>query len=276
MCMNVRNTKMKSKLHAARRGAVTLAAASLLGGCAMKGDVRDLQTEIRMLAARQDSLLAQLQAETQSTQDTLRTQTDQLFEFRGDINQSLRQIAQSLTRLEALAGENQRSITGIRDQLANMRRAPVVQPPLVVGDSTGGVRSGGESLVPGGGGNPDLAWRAATDQYDRGSINTARVAFQDFLQAHPGHENAPQAHFYLADILEQQDRPEEALAAFQRIPEQYPIYARMPEVLYRVANLQHALDDDEAAKATLERLINTYPNESTMVMLARGMLEEIG
>jgi len=251
---------------------VTAAVALMSGGCAMKGDIRLLQEELRAVSMRQDSLLVELRAETQSTQDTLRTQGDQMFDLRGDLNRQLQQINQSLVRLEALAGENQRGLTAVRDQLANIRRMPTggSQTTSTLSDSTGG----GESLI-GGAGNPDELWGVAQAQYQRQSLNSASAAFQQFIDEHPGDERVPMAHFLLADILEQQDRPEDALAAFQEIQQLFPSHDRVPEALYRIAELQIELDDTDEAKLTLERIVNTYPG-STMAMLARDMLDEIG
>ena len=255
----------------AARVLVTLAVALMSGGCAMKGDIRLLQEELRAVSMRQDSLLAQLRVETQSTQDTLRTQGDQMFDLRGDLNRQLQQINQSLVRLEALAGENQRGMMAVRDQLANVRRMPTGGAPTTsaVSDS-----AGGESLI-GGAGNPDELWSVAQAQYQRQSLNSASAAFQQFIDEHPSDERVPMAHFLLADILEQQDRPEDALAAFEEIQQLFPSHDRVPEALYRIAELQIELDDTDAAKLTLERIVNTYPG-STMAMLARDMLDEIG
>ena len=83
----------------------TLAVAVTFSGCAMKGDIRLLQEELRAIAARQDSLVAELRIEAQETQDTLRTQGDQMFDLRGDLNRQLQQINQSLVRIEAIAGQ---------------------------------------------------------------------------------------------------------------------------------------------------------------------------
>ena len=43
---------------------LAIAAPAVFGGCAMKGDIRTLQEEIRAIAARQDSLVAELRRET--------------------------------------------------------------------------------------------------------------------------------------------------------------------------------------------------------------------
>lgn len=253
----------------------TLAVAVTSSGCAMKGDIRQIQEDMRAMAIRQDSLLAELRAETLQTQDTLRTQTDQIFDFRGDIARRLQQIDQRLARIEALAGENQRSMASIRDQLANLRRSPIAAGPTTpVTGPTGGTTGGGESLV-GGAGDPDDLWTVAQEGMSRGSLTSAARAFEEFLEQHPGDERAPDAHFFLADILEQQDRPEDALAAFQEVQALYPTAARVPDALYRIALLQEQTGDLDAARATLERIMNTYPDE-LVAMLARDKLAEIG
>lgn len=240
----------------------------------MKADVRDLQSEIRTLAARQDSLLTELRAAMVSAQDTIRTQSDQMFDFRGDLNRQLREMNQSLRTLEALAGENQRAIAALRDQVANTRGGAGGAPPVTLRDSLA-ARPGGEQVVPGAAGDPASLLATGVDLMDRGSLNPAARAFQEFLQQHPNHEQAVDAHFYLADILSQQDRPEEALAAFQQIQTLFPTAPKVPEAMYRIARLQLEMGNVEEAKATLQRIVNTYPN-STMAMLARETLEEIG
>jgi outer membrane murein-binding lipoprotein Lpp len=81
----------------ARGAIVVVAAALVLGGCATKSDIRELQTEVReelrAQAVRQDSLMMLLTRATASTQDTLRTQGDQLVDFRGDITRLLQSVS---------------------------------------------------------------------------------------------------------------------------------------------------------------------------------------
>lgn len=254
---------------------LALAVAFVSAGCAMKGDIRTLQEELRTITARQDSLLRQLRAETLQTQDTLRTQTDQMFDFRGDIARRLQQIEQSLTRLEAIAGENQRGMAAVRDQLANLRRTPGgAMPTGGRSDTTMVVRGESESLV-GGAGNADELYAAAQTQLDRGSLSSASRAFQQFIEEHPNDPRVPDAHFFLADILAQQNRPEEALAAFQEIQQLFPTASRVPDALYRIALLHEEMGNIEEAKAVLERIMNTYP-DAVVSMLARERLREIG
>lgn len=258
------------------------AAALALAGCATKGDIRALQTELmaelQSLAARQDSLLAELRMEALSTQDTLRTQSDQIFDFRGEITRQLQAIAQAQLRLEAIAGENQRGIASVRDQLANIRRlpgGPVQQPQQPQPADSAQSLPANPEAVPGTGGNAEQLWGVAREQHQRGSYSTAQRAYEQFLEEYPSHALAPDARFYRADILTQQDRPEDALEAFQEIQTLYPTAARVPDALYRAAILQREMGDTDAAKATLQRIIATYP-DAAIAMLARDLLAEIG
>jgi len=276
MCMMRRNARIP-----AARAFGVVAAAVFLGGCATKSDIRSLQIELRdelrAQAARQDSLLALLRRETASTQDTLlRTQSDQLFDFRGDITRVLQALQQGQARLEAMVGENQRGIAAMRSQGGVAGRATGAAP-LVDTAPTGPVtgRAGGNEAVAGvGGGNADQLYNIARDQDQRGSMAAAQQAYEQFLADYPNDARAPDAYWFLGDLLERQNRPDDALEKFQEIPARWPTAARVPATLFRIARIQVDLGDRDDARATLERLVNTYP-DSDMAPLAREMLEDL-
>jgi tol-pal system protein YbgF len=251
---------------------------ALLSGCATKGDIRALQTEVReelrAQAARQDSLMTLLRRESMSTQDTLRTQADQLVDFRGDITRLLQQLTQGQARLEALVGENQRQTAAIRNQLAGGGVAVAGAAAAGAAAGVGAAGPGNETLVGVGGGNADQLYGVARDQHQRGSLSAAQQAYEQFLEDYPNDPRAADAHFYLADILEQQNRPDDALEAFREIPTLYPTASRVPDALFRMARLQLDMGDSDDARATLERIVNTYP-DSAVAFLARDMLEDL-
>ena len=124
--------------------AAALAAALLVSaGCATKGDLRDVSFEMQRLAARQDSLLAVLERQSALTQDTLRRQNNQLFEIRGDVSRQLQQILDELATLRELAGQNQRTIAGLRDQVERLGRGGMASGPADPNESIVGGGPGG-------------------------------------------------------------------------------------------------------------------------------------
>lgn len=273
--------RRNARLPAARAlGAV--AAVVVLGGCATKSDMRALQTELRdelrAQAARQDSLLALLRRETASTQDTLiRTQSDQLFDFRGDITRVLQALQQGQARLEAMVGENQRGIAALRSVGVVAGRPTGAAPPVEPGAATGAGAGGAprnETVAGVGGGNADQLYNIARDQDQRGSLAAAQQAYEQFLADYPNDARAPDAYWFLGDLLERQNRPDDALDKFQEIPTRWPTAARVPATLFRIARIQLGLGDRDDARATLERLVNTYP-DSEMASFAREMLEDL-
>lgn len=250
------------------------AAALSVSSCATKRDVRDLQSEIAArldrLAASQDSLRAIIVEQSVQTQDTLRNTSRELVDIRGDVLNQLNRIANQLDQIEELSGQNSLSISSIRDQ---MQQSRTPMSSSVVGGTTAGADASG--VMSEGTGAADAMYNAAIRQYNRGSLTAARAAFQQFLTAHPSSDLAPQAHYYLADVLVQQEDLEGAIDEFSRVFELFPSSSSVPDALYRVGLLHSELGNDAEARAFFERVVNTYP-DARVAEFARARLGEIG
>jgi tol-pal system protein YbgF len=245
---------------------------SVLSGCATKADLRDVQTELRALSAQQREALDELASLNLAVQDTLRGQSDALFESRGETIRRLREMEQELLTIQELMRLNLQGLATVRDLLEG--RGPGASG-LTRTDTEPGQRMDMELVptAPGGGGAVEM-YNAAVTQFNLGSTNTARRAFQQFLQQYPNDALAPDAHYYLADIMVQENRLDEAIGAFLRIPELFPTARKVPEALYRVGILYIELNQRADARAYLERVVTSYP-ESGAAVLARERLAEI-
>ncbi len=245
----------------------------ILSGCATKGDIRNIQDEVRALAAQQRQTFEELTGANLAVQDTLGRQSDAIFESRGDTNRRLALIEQELITIQELLRMNQQSIMALRD-LMESGGARGVSPMAT--DQTPG-RNRDVSYVPGGdraGGAADM-FNTARTQFQRGQLGTARMAFQNFLRSYPTDALVPDAHYFLADILVQEEKPEEAVQAFLEIPTLFPTSAKASEAYYRVGVIYISLDDMDDARAYLERVVNTYPG-SESAAAAQDRLDEIG
>lgn len=243
-----------------------------LSGCATKADLRNVQTELQALSAQQREALNELASLNLAVQDTLRGQSDALFESRGETIRRLREMEQELLTIQELLRLNQQSLATIRDIVEG--RGPSATN-LTRTDTEPGQRMDTELLptASGSGGAVEM-YNVAVTQFNLGSTNTARRAFQQFLQTYPNDALAPDAHYYLADILVQENRLDEAVRAFLRIPELFPTAGKVPEALYRVGVLYIELNQRADARAYLERVVNSYP-DSGAAILARERLAEI-
>lgn len=272
-----RNDRLKAGGTPRRRGGrVILMAlgAMVLAGCATKRDIRDLQVEMREIAQRQEQLLTQLDRLHRATQDSLRYQSEALFQIRGDFSRRFLDVQDQLVTLQELTGQSQRNLASLRDQIESQRRT-VVQDPFIPGgeDREEGDFIQGAQAATGSGDATEL-YNAAVTAFNRGTLMTARRAFDQFLVNHPTHALAPDAQYYLADILTQEGELDQALAAFLRIQELHPTAPRVPDALYRAGILYLELGDEALGRELLERVVNSYP-EVAVAANARSRLESL-
>jgi tol-pal system protein YbgF len=238
-----------------------------LTGCATKRDIRDLREEIQALSLQQQEALEGLAGLNLAVQDTLRGQSDALFETRGETIRRLREIEDQLITLMELTGQNQRSLAALRDLVE--ARGGTYAPSQ---DAPGSPAEGQGLADPES--DAEQTYSVAVTQFNRGAFNTARRAFQQFLQEYPNHVLASDAHFYLADILVQENALGEAIEAFSQIPEFYPTARKVPDSLYRIGVLYIELENLDEARRYLERVVVNYP-DSGAAILARDRLAEI-
>ena len=258
-----------------RGGGVFLVTTTLLlsAGCAMKGDVRRLQDEVAGQAARQEAQLRELSADIEALQDSLEVQSaianEMVVDTRGGIARELRDIRTQLSQLTQLTGQIQRSVVLMSQRLQAEGAGVTISPRRADPDSL--------RALLGRGGDPaaaDETYEAAVTQFNRGSLNTARMAFSRFLGDYPDHRLAPSAQFNLGDILFQENRLDEAIEEFLRVGELYPTADQVPVALYRIGRIYVLQEDVETARTFLERVVNSYP-DSGVADLARDLLEDI-
>ena len=258
-----------------RGGGVFLVAATLLfaSGCATKGDIRDLQDEVAGQAVLQQTRLRELSTDIRALQDSLQAQSaiqsEIVVDTQGGIARELRDMQTQLSQLFQLTGQIQRSVASILERLQAESGRVTVSPRRADPDSLG-------ALIGRGGGNPAAAdmWDQAVRQFNSGEYNTARMVFSRLLAEYPGDALASRAQFYLGQILEEENRLDEAIEAFLRVGQLHPLSDENPVALYRIALIYVRQEDVETAVSYLERVVNSYPN-SDAAGLAQDELERI-
>jgi TolA-binding protein len=214
----------------------------ILGGCATKRDLQDLQTEISQMQAAQDRLLREIQRQNAMILDSISIQDVRL---RGDFMNQMIQIERQLVQIQELTGQGQQGLAELRESMRvreeALRRAEMIADTTDIGD-------------------PDELFESAEGALQRGSLSTARAALEEFLSGFPTHERAPEARLYLGNILNQEGEPVLALEEYSRILELHPNAPEAASAMFQAAVVERERGNDERARAFFNQITTAYPD----------------
>jgi tol-pal system protein YbgF len=254
-------SRRSAALHSRARSVLGfLGAAVLLSGCATKGDLRQLRHEVVQLQARQDSLFLESQRRDRALLDSLTAATAMLIRLRGDLGHQIVELGQQLIQVQELAGQSAHRLADLRTQLESRSQALETVP--------------GGGAPTGAGADPEQLYQIGTDQLQRGSAATARVAFEQLLRQNPTHPRAADAQFQLAESFALERQHDRALQEFERVVEQYPSSERAPQALFRAGVIAEERGTIPQARRYFDRVVSSYPN-SDVAAAARDKLRRL-
>lgn len=250
--------------------------------CATRGDLGNLQREVRALSARQDSAFAELRGalleQNRAAMDSVRLLSDLLFAFRGDTNNRLLAIHGQQVRLNEILGQSQRSLDLLSqemdDQWQRMQERIATRGAEGADTLEGAGAETGDVPAPRGTAAEEALYNAAVSNLERDLRTSARRGFTRFLQEYPRSDLAPAAYLHLGELLTLEGLLDEAVENYLEVPKLFPTAEQIPAALYRAGGLCIELKDYERAREFLERVINTYPDDR-YAELAREELEKI-
>jgi len=253
---------------------------SVLAGCATSGDLRELQYEVRLLAARQDSAFEALRRSVDGANgealDSVAELARMLFELRGEVNNRLLAIQNQQLVMGELVGQSQYSLAQMTEELnAQRRQIERVSRPLPADTVEEGREE--ESEEPSESQFSDAdgeAFAAIVEVLDMGLTGSARRALETFLEEYPNSDYAPAAYLHLAELRALDDELDEAIDAYLTIPDLFPEAEEVPRALFQAGLLCIAIDDNARAREYLQRLIDSYPDH-TLTPRAQERLEAI-
>lgn len=272
-------------------GAVLAAAAASASGCASSQDVAEVRNEMRVMAARQDSafraLMRAVARQGEVALDSVGGLSEELFDFRGDVNQRLQSIQEQQLRVGELVGQSQRSLQDLQGEVNAQRLTMERERAARIAAEASSAEEEGdpadpedsapeEETPPADPDAPDPAaelYAAASSTLDRGNFSTARRGFEQFVAEHPNHELAPLAHLHLGELASNEDELEEAIDHYLKVLELFPAAEAVPDALYRIGVLQIELENCDEATQYLSRVVNSY-GEHRLALRAEERLQE--
>ncbi len=250
-----------------RRLTLAAAAVLLVGGCATKGAVRRVETELAVLrvqTARQDSARAAELARVIALQgrilDSIAASRDAVRQFRLDTAAELLNIQAQLVQVQELTGQSQRRLSELKRQLDDRQERL----------ATDSVPPGGDEAGPIPTATPDQLYQTSLQELRRGSMGTARAGFQEFLGTYPTHALVPDALYFVGETFVR-ERPDSAAAYYRMVVSRFAESSRAAEALYKTGLLAEQQGDRAGARTAYQGVIQQYPR-SDLATLARDRL----
>lgn len=262
------------------RRVVVLALSGVLAGCATSGDLQDLQYELRLLTARQDSAMAALMRSVDRANaealDSVAELAQTLFDMRGEVNNRLLAIQNQQLVMGELVGQSQYSLAQMTEELnAQRRQIALVSRPTPADTLVGEEQEAEDDPPETQFSDPDEdAYQALVEMLERGLSGTARRGFETFLEEYPNSDFAPGAYLHLAELKALEDELDESIDTYLLIPDLFPEAEEVPRALFQAGLLCIAIDDDARAREYLQWLVDSYPDHA-LTPRARERLEEI-
>lgn len=255
-----------------------LAAVVALGsGCATKGMVREVQTEIAVLRVQQsraDSAraaeLSRILALQARILDSLESTRENLRQFRTEMTQELLSVQQQLVQVQELTGQSQRRLADLRADIQNRAEQMAAQDTTVRPPTP--ADSGAAPPPPPAAPTPVQLYQGGLTELRRGSLSTARSAFHEFLRLYPTHAQLPDAMYQLAETFV--DLPDSAAYYYQQVVERHPGSSRASTALYKLGSLAEQRQDRAAARRYYQQVVQQYPR-SQEASLARQKLASL-
>jgi tetratricopeptide (TPR) repeat protein len=250
--------------------AFALGLSAFASGCATKGMIKDLNTQIAVLRtqqARADSAraaeLTRIIALQQRMLDSLGASREAMRQLRTEFGQEFLSINQQLVQVQELSGQSQA-------RLAELKRGLDDRSDALVG---AGHHSGsGSCRIPP---RPPRRRRRSSCCRPRaprptaGSYGAARMGYREFMRLYPTRPEMADATYFLAETFV--DEPDSALVYYRQVVDKHSTSSRAPTALYKTGLLLEKRRDKAGAREAFQRIIQQYPR-SNEVELARGRL----
>lgn len=245
---------------------LALVLAAGLAGCALKSDVKRVETELvtlRQESAERDSIRAarlneviELQQQLMdSLGGSIASTQRAVTSIQGALSGDLYRIQQQLVQVQELTGQSQQRLSELRSQLENRSQQMTAQP---ADSGTAAPSSTGPSA--------DQMYDASLQQLRRGSVATARMGFRQLLQAHADSPRVPDALYFIGESWAG-EAPDSAARYYEQVVTTYPTSGRAPGALYKLGLLAERRHDATAARAYFTRVARDYPRSEEAALV---------
>lgn len=267
-----------------------LAAVSLLllAGCASKGDVEVMQHDLDELKTRYFTMEKDfngLKSETREGMDkTLKAYQNEIELLRkgtadlqvsldsakvdmqvlaGKVDDATLQAKKPADDISLLKEDLDRRLTALEARVGNIEKNSEDQQKKTT-----------EAAAKQSELSPDLLYQQGLDSSKGGNTQRARELLTKFVEQHPNHELAANAHYWIGETYYTEKIYDQAILEFEKVIKNYPGKEKVPAAMFKQALAFKGLGDKKSARYVLGKLIENFPRSSEAGM-AKAKLKEM-
>lgn len=218
----------------------------------------DLETRLTVLERKVNNR-AEMQHRLQQQIDTMQSELDEL---RGAVEVHTNQLQKVLDRQRELYLEIDKRVEALKQSGfsggavgSNTSASTGTQP--VVTPSSPAVKPAGNA-----------AGMSESDAYEKAvnlilksrEYDKAIPEFQAFIERFPDSSYAPNAHYWLGQLLFNKQQWNEAAAQFELVANKFADSTKRPDALLKLGVIAEKVGNQARAKALFEEVINSYPD----------------
>ena len=241
-----------------------------VAGCATKGQMQRIETQLAMQQReqeRRDSASAALMRDIlrvqQVTLDSLESTRRAIALAKGENSAEVVELQRSILALQENLNQSTRKLNEFYAQLD--ARESAMQPVQL--DSTG-------APLPGRPASGIQMLEAGQSQLNRGAMTTARSAFQDLLTTYPTSTLAPDALYGIAQTYEGV-KPDSATAYYREVAQNYPDSPRAASAMFKLGAQAQAAGDLATAKRWFQQVASPKYRSTTEYDVALQRLRQL-
>jgi tol-pal system protein YbgF len=229
----------------------------LTGGCATRGQVRAIRTDLANVTASLASLEAKRTAELENTPGraevkAIGTQVSQLEARISATTAELGQVTSRLDSTERVVRDTAAAVDQLTTAVGKLSALPAAPTPPPSPPRDGASRRSGEAA--------EQVYVSALAAFRAREHGQAVLDFLDFLGRYPKHPLAPNAQYWIGEAYFLQKDYRQAAVEFDKVLEHGVGNPKAADALLRLGMCYRNLRESTRATETLKRVIRDYPS----------------
>jgi tol-pal system protein YbgF len=242
-----------------------------VAGCATKGQMQRIETQLAMQQREQErrdstmrAMMEDVIGNQRSTLDSLESTRRAITLAKGENSAEVVELQRAILALQENLNQSNRRLNEFYAQLD--ARESAMQPVQL--DSTG-------APLPGRPASGIQMLEAGQLQLNRGAMTTARAAFQELLTTYPTSTLAPDALYGIAQTYEGSAKPDSATAYFREVAQNYPDSPRAPSAMFKLGDQAQAAGDLATAKRWFQQVASAKYRGAPEYNVAQQRLRQL-